>query len=293
MTLRSIYRPLYRPLVSAAFLLSASVPRLAAGQSAPPSAPSSHPSGVLITGRDMALIGAATLGSYGLTFFDVRIARTFTDSGFQKRHPDFTTAAKRGSLPTETVLMISSSAIWGIARLSNAPATADVALHTFESIASTAMFIQVVRGAIGRARPYVINDSGGSRDADPHEIQPFHGFTSFNYRSYPSMHAMASFAAATALVQEMRIRHTPNRAVYAPILYTSALVPSFARMYLDEHWASDIAMGIFLGAFSGQKVVDYNHEHPDNWFNRKLLPRSVRIGVARTANGFGLTLMPF
>lgn len=283
------FRSMHRRFVPAVFLVLASVPRLAASQSQP----ASHPSGVLITGRDMALIGAATVGSYGLSFFDVRIARAFTDSGFQKRHPDFATAAKRGSMPTETVLMISSSSIWAIARLTHAPATADVALHTFESVASAAMFIQVVRGALGRARPYVINDSGGTRDADPHELQPLHGFTSFNYRSYPSMHAMASFAAATALVQEMRIRDTPNRAVYAPILYTAALVPSFARMYLDEHWASDIAMGVFLGAFSGQKIVDYNHEHPDNWFNRKLLPRSVRVGVARTANGFGLSLMPF
>ena len=282
-------RATWRRIVPAAFALLASV----APAAAPQSQPAAPASGVLITGRDMALIGAATAGSAGLTLFDARIARAFTDSAFHTRHPGFTTAAKRASLVTETVLMLSSSAVWGIARLTKSPAAADVGLHTFESVASAAMFIQVVRGALGRARPYVITDSGQTRDADPHDFQFLHGFTSFNYRSYPSMHAMASFAAATALVQEMRIRGTPHRGVYAPLLYTAAVVPGLARMYLDEHWASDVVMGVFLGAFSGQKIVDYSHAHPNNWFDRKFLPRSMRLTVIHGANGFGLTLIPF
>ena len=72
--------------------------------------------------------------------------------------------------------------------------TADVALHTTESVASAAIFIQLVRGVLGRARPWVVNEVGEIRDADPYDFEPFHGFTSFDYRSFPSMHAMASFA---------------------------------------------------------------------------------------------------
>ena len=284
-----ISRSLRRRALSTALALLAGAASVAPGQSQT----GDHPSGVLITGRDMALIGAATAGSAGIGVFDVRLAHAFTDSAFHTHHPGLTTAAKRASLVTETVLMLSSSTIWGVARLTHAPATADVAFHTFESVASAAMVIQVVRGALGRARPYVINDSGQTRDADPHEFQFFRGFTSFNYRSYPSMHAMASFAAATALVQEMRVRDTPNRALYTPILYTAAAVPSLARMYLDEHWTSDIAMGVFLGIFSGQKVVGYSHAHPNNWVDRKFLPHSARLTVTRGAHGFGLMLLPF
>jgi membrane-associated phospholipid phosphatase len=248
----------------------------------------------LLEHRDLALIGGATAASVALSLFDVRIAHRFSDTAFHQGHPGFTVAAKRASVVTETVLMATGTTIWAIGRLSHGSGTADVALHTTESVASAAMLIQIVRGALGRARPYVIEDSGDVRNADPHEYQLFHGFTSYNFRSYPSMHAMASFAVASALANEMRLRDTPHRAEIAPLLYTAAAAPSLARMYLDEHWASDIVMGVFLGVFSGQKVVGYSHSHPGNYFDRKFLPHSARLTFsAGGAGGFSATLLPF
>jgi membrane-associated phospholipid phosphatase len=253
----------------------------------------SSSSAVLLSGSDLAWLGIATAGAVASTRFDVRIAHAFADSGFHLRHPGFTTAAKRTSLVTETVLMITSSSTWAVARLAHDRATADVAFHTFEGIAAGASFIQVVRGALGRARPYVIDDAGDRRDADPYEFQLLHGFTSFNYRSFPSMHAMASLAAASALAQEMRITHAPLRAEIAPLLYTAATMPSLARMYLDEHWTSDIVMGAFLGVFAGQKAVLYSHANPNNWADRKFLPSQVRAAVVRDAGGLRFVLAPF
>jgi membrane-associated phospholipid phosphatase len=168
-----------------------------------------------------------------------------------------------------------------------------VALHTTESVVSAAVFIQIVRGVLGRARPYVVDTVGDRRDSDPYDFEYFHGFTSFNYRSFPSMHAMASFAVATALTQEMRFRNTPNRAIISPALYAAAAMPAVARMYLDEHWASDIALGIFLGVFSGQKVVQYSHAHPDNRIDRKFLRPAVTATVRLDAHGLSLLMLPF
>ena len=249
--------------------------------------------GVLIQGRDLAMFGGATAATIALAPFDTRIARMFSDSGFHARHPGLETAAKRGSVVTETVLMGAGATVWGIARLRHDAGTADVAFHTAESVASAAMFIQVIRGALGRARPYVIDDVGEKKDADPFDFELLHGFTSFNYRSFPSMHAMASFAAATALTQEMRWRGTRHRAVIAPLLYTAATIPPVARMYLDEHWASDIAMGIFLGIFAGQKVVGYSHAHPDNRVDREFLKPDLRAGISWDARGASLFVSPF
>ena len=256
-----------------------------------PQAP--EPSGVLLTGRDLALFAGATLGSVALTKLDVRIAHAMYDSLFQLRHPGITKAADRASRVTETALMITGGTVWGVARLSHDAGTADVALHTTEAIASTAMVIQVVRGVLGRARPHVIDDVGEKRNRDPYEFQLLHGFTSFNYRSYPSMHAMASFAAASALSSEMRRRNTPHRGAIAPVLYAAATMPALARMYLDEHWASDIAMGIFLGVFAGQKAVNYSHDHPDNYVDRKLLRPAVRATFTRDAGGLSFAITPF
>ena len=257
-----------RALVAAVACASAST---AQTPTSPPS------SGVLITGRDIGLFAGATAATALLSRFDVRIARTFGDSSFHARHPGITTAAKRTSLFTETVIMLTGSAVWGVARLSQDRGTADVAFHTTEAVASGAAFIQVVRGALGRARPYVIDETGERRDTDPYEFQLLHGFTSFNYRSFPSMHAMASFGAASALVQEMRVRHAPLRAEVAPLLYTAAAMPSLARMYLDEHWTTDIALGVFLGIFAGQKAVLYSHAHPNNRIDRIFLKHSFQF----------------
>jgi len=255
--------------------------------------PEPQQSAVLFTSRDMALFAGATLGSAALTKLDVRIAHAMYDSLFQLRHPGITKAANRASHVTETVLMITGGTVWGIARLNNDGGTADVALHTTEAIATTAMFIQVVRGALGRGRPYVIDDVGEKRNGDPYEFQFMHGFTSFNYRSFPSMHAMASFAAASALSSEMRRRDTPHRGAIAPALYAAAAMPSLARMYLDEHWASDIAMGVFLGVFAGQKAVNYSHDHPDNYADRKFLKHAVRATFTHDAGGLSFAITPF
>ena len=255
--------------------------------------PEPQQSAVLLTGRDVALFAGATLGSAALTRLDVRIAHALYDSIYQVRHPGITKAADRASRVTETALMLTGGTVWAVARLSNDGGTADVALHTTEAIASTAMFIQVVRGALGRARPYVIDDVGEKRNGDPYEFQFLHGFTSFNYRSFPSMHAMASFAAASALASEMRRRDTPHRGAIAPALYTAAALPALARMYLDEHWASDIAMGVFLGVFAGQKAVNYSHDHPGNYVDRKFLKPGVRATFTHDAGGLSFSVTPF
>ena len=247
---------------------------------------------VVITGRDLGLVAGATASAALISRLDVPIAHAFSDSGFHARHPGVTSAARRASLVTETALMLTGGAVYGIARLRHDDATADVALHTTESVLSAALFIQVVRGALGRARPYVIDEAGGTKDADPYDFEPLHGFTSFNYRSFPSMHAMASFAVATALSQEMRLRDTPNRQVISPLLYAGAAMPALARLYLDEHWTSDIAMGVFLGVFAGQKVVLYSHAHPDNRVDHTFLHPRVAIGLMQDARGISFFARP-
>jgi Membrane-associated phospholipid phosphatase len=155
------------------------------------------------------------------------------------------------------------------------------------------MFIQVIRGALGRSRPYVVDAVGEKRNGEPYDFHYLEGFRSFNYRSFPSMHAMASFAVASGLATEMKRRNTANRGVMAPALYAAAALPSLSRMYLDEHWASDIALGVFLGVFSGQKAVNYSHDHPDNYFDRKLLAPRLTATFTRTPGGMSFTLLPF
>ena len=248
-------------------------------------------SAVLLDKRDLALILGATAGSAIISRWDVPIARAFADSGIHSHHR-YAIGANRASMVTETMLMLTGGVVYGVARWRRNDDVADVAFHTTEGVASAAMFIQVVRGALGRGRPYVVDDSGDVRDTDPYEFSFMRGFTSFNYRSWPSMHAMASFAAASALSTEMRWRNTPGRHAATAALFGAATIPSIARMYLDEHWASDIAMGMFLGVFAGQKAVNYSHAHPDNRPDHFFLSPRVRATITLDGQSTRFSLTP-
>jgi membrane-associated phospholipid phosphatase len=53
--------------------------------------------------------------------------------------------------------------------------------------------------------------------------------------------------------------------------YALALTPGLSRMYLGQHWASDIFAGAFLGTFYGWRIVDYSHSHPTTRTDRLFL----------------------
>jgi membrane-associated phospholipid phosphatase len=235
----------------------------------------------VITGRDQAILAAGTLGAAAVSMFDVKIARFFAESSLHRHRLDV--ASHRTSAVTETLLMITGSSVWAIGRLSRGNGTAEVALHTTEAVASGAAFIQIIRGIGGRARPFVVEDSTDVRDSNQYDFEWFHGFRSYNYRSFPSMHAMASFAAATALSKEMQVHRTRYRQFLSPMLFIAASASPAARMYLDEHWASDITLGALIGIFAGQKTVSYSHSHSQTPIDRFLLKRQTNLGVSFSA----------
>ena len=63
------------------------------------------------------------------------------------------------------------------------------------------------------------------------------------------------------------------------------MIPGLTRIYLDQHWASDIIAGGFLGALIGSRVVSYSHSHRRTWLDRTLL------GVSAVPDGYGGALL--
>ena len=59
------------------------------------------------------------------------------------------------------------------------------------------------------------------------------------------------------------------------MLFAAALVPGATRMYLDQHWASDVVAGAFLGTLLGTRVVSYAYSHHPSKLDRALLAVSV------------------
>jgi len=221
----------------------------------------------LFTRRDAYIAAGFAAASAGLSAFDPKIARFFTDT--TKQHVK--TGEKLGDVFThvnETTLTIAGIVSYGVARLSKSQSATDIAFHTTESIVTASLASQVIRGPLGRSRPKETNYG------DQYDFHWFKGFGNFKYRAFPSIHSASGFAAATALMEETRMRSPSAVKVVAPLLYAAALTPGLSRMYLGQHWASDIFAGAFMGTFAGEKVVRYSHTHPGNRFQDFFVPPS-------------------
>lgn len=219
------------------------------------------------TRRDAVLTGFAILGTAAIMPFDERIARwsqspTVQGGSGRRSTVDWLTHIN------ETPLTIGAVATYGIGRLGRMQTVADIGLHVSQSLILTDVVSELIRGPIGRSRPRVTNDNAFI----------FHfggGFTHFDQRSFPSLHSSSAFATAASLFGEIRERN-PSATWYAgPLLFGAALVPGITRVYLNQHWASDIASGAFIGTLIGTKVVRYAHSHHRSKLDQMLLGTTV------------------
>lgn len=138
----------------------------------------------------------------------------------------------------------------------------------FESLIVAGISTTVLKGVIGRARPYT--------NTTDHTYKPF----AFNndYYSLPSGHATVAFAVSTVLSE--RIGN-----VYASIgLYALAGSAAMGRMYFDKHWLTDVLLGGFIGTVSGIAVVRANER-----CTQSKSKTSSQLFLYPTTYGVGLT----
>ena len=223
-----------------------------------------------LTRRDLVLSGLALGATALVSTWDDDIARASRESRFQGS--SLVSFANGASKVNETTLTAGGIVIYGLGRLTKSRTTADVALHATEAVVLASLTSQLIRGPLGRTRPYVTNDS------DQYDFDPFRGFGNFKNRAFPSIHTSSSMAVATVLTMEVHRRKPGATPLVAPLLYAAATLPGLARIQLNQHWASDIFAGAFMGVFTGYKVTTYSHDHPNNWFDRKLLHVTVSQG---------------
>ena len=127
-----------------------------------------------------------------------------------------------------------------------------------------------MKGAAGRARPYVAGDTS------PRDFKFGRGFNKGRgYVSFPSGHTTAAFAAASVVTAETMHWWPGSWKFIGPVMYGGATMVGLSRMFNNQHWASDVAMGAAIGTFAGRKVVFYNHSHPKNRVDRWLLGMNV------------------
>jgi len=229
-----------------------------------------HGDKTFLTRRDLGIAGVALGATAFLSIWDPNIAKASQDSDFQNQ--SLHQLALDISKVNETTLTLAGIATWGVARLVKSPDVADVALHATESVVLASVASQLIRGPLGRARP---NYAGDTAQYSFHFMK---GFSAFKYRAFPSIHTSSSMAVATVITVELHRRKQTITPIVAPVLFSAAILPGLSRIQLNQHWASDILAGAFMGVFVGYKVTTYSHDHPDNWFDRKLLHVTVSQG---------------
>ena len=229
---------------------------------------SGHAQKTFFTRHDLVPVAVALAVTGGVAVFDERIARWTRTSHVQGGSSLHSTVSDLTRI-NETPLTIASVVTYGIGRLAHSQTAADVGLHWTEALLLTDVISQAIRGPLGRARPRVSQD-------DAFKFEFGAGFTKFENRSFPSLHAAVGFATAASLLGEIQLRHPSATPYAAPLLYGFAMIPGLTRMYLDQHWASDVVSGAFVGALIGNRVVHYAHTHNRNKLDRALLGLGIQ-----------------
>jgi membrane-associated phospholipid phosphatase len=222
----------------------------------------------LFSVRD-AVVAAGFVGATIVAFpLDKRIAHRLENPGTQANHfldhaaTDFEVFASPGAY-------VIGGSLYAIGRLGDFGRVADLGLHGTEAVLAGDAVTGVLKGLVGRTRPFVTADS------NPHDFKFGAGFTNADRVSFPSGHTTTAFAAAAAVTAETGRWWPGSTRFVGPVMYGGATMVGLGRMYHNKHWASDVILGAAIGTFAGQKVAQLNHDHPRNVVDRALLHVSL------------------
>jgi membrane-associated phospholipid phosphatase len=223
----------------------------------------------LFTWRDAVLAGGFVLGTIAIRPFDKRLTNVLQDSMRQSSKLYHASAAGFRTIAIPGAFIIGGT-MYAAGRLSHSERLAELGLFGTEALLIGEGAAGVMKSTFGRARPFV------DTVPNPDNWQIFRGFSAGDkYRSFPSGHTVAAFAAAAAVSAETS-RWWPSSVYFiGPTMYGGATLVGLSRMYENRHWASDVIMGAAIGTFAGTKVVRYHLTHPGNRLDRWLLNASV------------------
>ena len=103
-------------------------------------------------------------------------------------------------------------------------------------------------------------------------------FKSFESTSFPSGHAMRSFALAPPVAG-----FYPDKKWIGIVSYSLATMTSVGRVISKEHWTSDVIVGAALGYFIGRGVVKFN-EKIGNISSVEIQPIATNYGLGVVIN---------
>jgi membrane-associated phospholipid phosphatase len=224
------------------------------------------------TFKDAVLAGAFAGGTVIMFPLDRQLAKHLTNPGAEANN-----FFKHASTGVEYIASPGAYIIGGslyiVGRVGGFDRIADLGWHGTEAVLFGQGVTDILKGFVGRARPFV------SGDTEPTHFAFGRGFRNSDWTSFPSGHATTAFAAAAAVTNETTRWWPRSVWIVGPVMYAGATAVGLSRMYHSKHWASDVVVGAAIGTFSGRKVVRYMHGHPGNLLDRIMLGTSLTPDV--------------
>jgi membrane-associated phospholipid phosphatase len=237
----------------------------------------------LFTYRDAALGAAVMVGALLARRLDEKLSLRIQDSSTQANRKLHLISGIVRTTAAPGALIIGTT-MYAAGRLTREEHLAALGLHGTEALILGEAIGGVMKGVIGRQRPYVMPQNS-------HSYSFMRGFGGGDpYRSLPSGHTLAAFAAAAAVSSETAGWWPATRGVIGPVLFTGATLTGASRMYDNRHWASDVVVGAGIGTFAGLKVVRYVNAHPGNRPDKLLLTGS--FVPTPTGHAFHWSILP-
>jgi membrane-associated phospholipid phosphatase len=217
----------------------------------------------LFVGKDLILLGAFTAGTALVAPIDTRLANRLQDSATQANR-FLHTAATGFRLLGDPGSFATGTAVYLIGRAERNRRVESVGLHSVESILLADVLGGAIKLTVGRQRPFVDVRT-------PNNFQLWRGFKGDQWRSFPSGHTVTAFAFASTVTRESRFWWPHATWYVGTVFYGGASLVGLARMYNNQHWASDVMAGAAIGTLVGLKVVNYTHSNPGNHIDRELI----------------------
>lgn len=114
-------------------------------------------------------------------------------------------------------------------------------LLSAESFLVTGVFVQFLKRAAGRHRPYT---------GSTHDTWSGPSISGQNdHMSFPSGDASSAFAIASVVASEY------DNLIVPPLVYTASTLIALSRVHNNAHWSSDVFVGSAIGYFTGKAIV--------------------------------------
>jgi hypothetical protein len=140
-----------------------------------------------------------------------------------------------------------------------------------QSYITAGLIETVLKELTKRERPYYV--APGETEAKGRFHGPFY-HAGQEFKSFPSGHTTAAFAAATVYAMEYK------KSIIVPIVsYTAASLVGLSRITENKHWATDVVLGATLGYLCGRQVVNNYHRYAKIKSPKKKNNRSVSLDL--------------